>query len=59
MVRPGFYLGRAYIHRLFVLNFTLHNEEFDQQASDAWVKTGDVQEDCWVGTQTVVAQADG
>ena len=27
MVRPGFYLGRAYINRAFILNFTLYNEE--------------------------------
>ena len=27
MVRPGFYLGRAYINRAFILNFTLLNEE--------------------------------
>ena len=27
MVRPGFYLGRAYANRLFLLNFTLYNAE--------------------------------
>jgi len=27
MVRPGFYLGRAYMNRVFVLNFVLYNEE--------------------------------
>ena len=27
MVRPGFYLGRAYLGRIFLLNFTLYNKE--------------------------------
>ena len=26
MVRPGFYLGRAYIKKVFALNFTLYNK---------------------------------
>jgi hypothetical protein len=38
MVRPGFYLGRAYMKRVFVLNFTLYNQEA-------------AEEDCWVGPQ--------
>ncbi|HKI02749.1 MAG TPA: hypothetical protein VKK31_12285 [Thermoanaerobaculia bacterium] len=41
-VRPGFYLGRAYMGRAFVLNFTLYNE--------AEAKTGKDSEDCWNGT---------
>ena len=27
MVRPGFYLGRAYLNRIFGLNFTLYNRK--------------------------------
>ena len=27
MVRPGFYLGRAYIGKIFLLNFILYNKE--------------------------------
>src|SRR5262249_46179525 len=27
MVRPGFYLGRAYVGRMFLLNFTLYDED--------------------------------
>ena len=30
MLRPGFYLGRAYFGTLFGLNFTLYNEEVAQ-----------------------------
>lgn len=55
MVRPGFYLGRAYMDRFFVLNFTLYNKEIADRDGDAYVKTGKVQEDCWSGTQQIVA----
>jgi len=41
LVRPGFYLGRAYMGRVFVLNFTLYNE--------AAAKAGKAAEDCWTG----------
>lgn len=51
MVRPGFYLGRAYLDRIFALNFTLYNKEMAEQSGDAFVKTGQVAEDCWSGTQ--------
>ena len=52
MIRPGFYLGRAYLDKGFGLNFTLYNKAMDEQGRDAFVKTGQVQEDCWPGTQT-------
>lgn len=52
MVRPGFYLGRAYLDRVFVLNFTLYNADIAKRDGEAFVKTGSVQEDCWTGTQT-------
>jgi hypothetical protein len=51
MVRPGFYLGRAYLDRGFGLNFTLHNKAVAERDGPAWEKTGHVKEDCWGGTQ--------
>jgi hypothetical protein len=51
MVRPGFYLGRAYIDKIFLLNFTLYNEEVAEREGAAFVETGSVAEDCWPGTQ--------
>jgi hypothetical protein len=51
MVRPGFYLGRAYIGKIFLLNFTLYNKEVDGRDGAAFQKTGQVAEDCWPGTQ--------
>jgi len=51
MVRPGFYLGRAYLDREFALNFTLYNKAIAEKDGPAFVQTGQVKEDCWVGTQ--------
>jgi hypothetical protein len=51
MVRPGFYLGRAYMGHVFLLNFTLYNEQVAEAGSAAFVQSGDVPEDCWPGTQ--------
>lgn len=51
MVRPGFYLGRAYAARTFLLNFVLYNEEIAERDGGQFVKTGQVAEDCWAGTQ--------
>lgn len=51
MIRPGLYLGRAYLDKGFALNFTLYNKAMDEQGRDAFVKTGQTQEDCWPGTQ--------
>jgi hypothetical protein len=45
MVRPGFYLGRAYMGKVFVLNFTLYNKE---QAEGGKAVSG---EPCWPGEQ--------
>ena len=52
MIRPGFYLGRAYLDRGFALNFTLYDKASDDKAREDFVKTGQVQEECWPGTQT-------
>lgn len=57
MVRPGFYLGRAYLDRAFVLNFILYNKEIAERDTKNYVKAGDVNEDCWPGTQPVVASS--
>ncbi|MGH8177956.1 MAG: hypothetical protein ACREV5_17015 [Steroidobacter sp.] len=57
MVRPGFYLGRAYAGRVFLLNFVLYNEAIADAEGDAFVKTGAVKEDCWSGTQQRVVMA--
>jgi len=51
MVRPGFYLGRAYIDRSFVVNFVLYNEDIAEAGKADFMKTGQVAEDCWSGTQ--------
>jgi hypothetical protein len=51
MVRPGFYLGRAYLDKVFGLNFTLYNKEVAERDGEAFLKTGQVKEDCWTGTQ--------
>jgi hypothetical protein len=50
MIRPGLYLGRAYIGRIFLLNFTLYNE-------DVAARGGQPREDCRPGS-TQVARAD-
>jgi len=51
MVRPGFYLGRAYVGRAFLLNFTLYNPDVAGRDGAAFEQTGAVREDCWPGTQ--------
>jgi hypothetical protein len=57
MVRPGFYLGRAYVQRAFLLNFTLINEEIQAKDSEAFKASGKIDEDCWVGPQRMTAMA--
>jgi hypothetical protein len=51
MVRPGFYLGRAYLDRAFALNFTLYNAAVAERDGAAFQKNGQIAEDCWPGTQ--------
>lgn len=50
MVRPGFYIGRAYMNRIFALNFTLHNADVEAAGRDAF-RAGSVSESCFAGTQ--------
>jgi hypothetical protein len=51
MIRPGFYLGRAYVNRAFLLNFTLYNAEVADAAAEAFAAGDDLTEDCWTGEQ--------
>ena len=55
MVRPGVYLGRAYLGKVFALNFTLENETLAREQGDAFAKTGRIEEDCWPGSQRQIA----
>ena len=56
MVRPGFYLGRAYMKKVFALNFTLYNKTVADQGAPSFASSGAVNEDCWVGSQRVAAR---
>jgi hypothetical protein len=51
MIRPGFYLGRAYMNRMFLLNFTLYNEEVAEREAAGFAAGAAVAEDCWPGEQ--------
>jgi len=55
LVRPGFYLGRTYLDRVFVLNFTLLSHVVEREGSDAFRVSGRIEEDCWPGTQRRIA----
>ncbi|MDP3421525.1 MAG: hypothetical protein Q8R61_01915 [Thiobacillus sp.] len=50
MVRPGLYLGRAYMDHAFILNFVLYSKDVDK-AGRAEFETGQIRDDCWPGTQ--------
>ena len=56
MVRPGLYLGRAYMDHAFILNFVLYSKALDQ-AGRAEFEAGQVRDDCWPGTQKRVLAA--
>jgi hypothetical protein len=55
MVRPGFYLGRAYANRIFLLNFTVYDPETMTNGLQAFLDGEAVEEDCWAGEQSAVA----
>jgi hypothetical protein len=55
MVRPGFYLGRAYVNKIFLLNFTLLSPEEATRQSAAFTAGAPVKEDCWTGEQVRTA----
>ena len=50
MVRPGLYLGRAYMDHAFILNFVLYSKELDK-AGRTEFEIGQVKDECWGGTQ--------
>jgi hypothetical protein len=56
MIRPGFYLGRAYANRMFLLNFTLYNPEVADRGEAGFAAGGAIAEDCWPGEQVRVAR---
>ena len=52
MIRPGFYLGRAYANKVFLLNFMLLQfRGGGRRASDGFARGDEVAEDCWPGEQ--------
>ena len=55
MVRPGFYLGRAYANRIFLLNFTVYDAETAENGLQAFLDGKPVAEDCWAGEQGMAA----
>ena len=57
MIRPGFYLGRAYMGRIFVLNFTLYNPSIADRDRGSFLQAGKIQEECWHGTQQITTTA--
>jgi hypothetical protein len=56
MIRPGFYLGRAYTNRAFLLNFTLYNADVANRGGPAFSSGGAIAEDCWPGEQARAAR---
>jgi hypothetical protein len=53
MVRPGLYLGRAYIAKILLLDFFLYNPEVAERGKADFASTGKVHEDCRPGAQQV------
>lgn len=51
MIRPGFYLGRAYVKKVFLLNFMLYNAEVAEAGLEDFAAGAPVEEDCWPGEQ--------
>lgn len=52
MVRPGFYLGRAYVGRVFLLNFLLYDERLGDGQRTGFLAGQPITEDCWTGERT-------
>jgi hypothetical protein len=51
MIRPGFYLGRAYANRMFLANFMLYNLAVADSQEASFVAGAPTPEDCWPGEQ--------
>ena len=58
MVRPGFYLGRAYLNRVFALNFTLYDPRVAEAQEDAFLVGDSVGADCWPEAEQLSASAE-
>ena len=56
MIRPGFYLGRAYANKVFLLNFMLFNDEVAEAGLDGFARGDEVAEDCWPGEQAAAGR---
>jgi hypothetical protein len=56
MVRPGLYLGRAYLDRVFGLNFILESRA-QAKTGEADFLAGQLHQDCWAGAQPRVVAA--
>jgi hypothetical protein len=56
MVRPGLYLGRAYMDHAFILNFVLYSKDVDKAGRERF-EAGQIRDDCWSGTQKRVLAA--
>lgn len=55
MVRPGFYLGRAYMNRVFLLNFTLYNADVAEAAQEEFASGAPMAGSCYLGEQMATA----
>ncbi|NJM29439.1 MAG: hypothetical protein HC855_04400 [Rhizobiales bacterium] len=55
MVRPGFYLGRAYADRIFLLNFTLYDPAIAEAGMQGFLNGEDITEECWPGETGLAA----
>lgn len=51
MVRPGFYLGRAYANKMFLLNFTLYDAATATRDEADFRADAPIAETCWPGEQ--------
>jgi hypothetical protein len=52
MMRPGFYLGRAYVGGMFLLNFTLIDRVLAERTAADFAAGKATGEDCWPGEQS-------
>jgi len=57
MVRPGFYLGRAYTNRMFLLNFTVYNADVAEKDAADFAAGKPIAESCWPGEAPLRAVA--
>jgi len=57
MIRPGFYLGRAYFAHVFGLNFALYNDEVANAGYESFMAGEAQEQDCWPGTQAPTLSA--